>query len=139
VRRGYPRTGAGCRGCWIRTGRSRRWGQSQDERDHEVRNRAMAATDLAQTTLRPWPRDPAYHGRPPSVVWAGGRGWRARGGGGGKRGSMGCCGSLAVRAMVGARGLGLESEGVVTARGRQRRSPRREHQESPPRERQHRV
>jgi hypothetical protein len=77
----------------------------------------MAATDLAQTTLRPWPRDPAYHGRPPSVVRAGGRGWRAGGGGGGKRGSVGCCGSLAVRAMVGAQGRGRESAGAVAGAG----------------------
>jgi hypothetical protein len=38
------------------------------------------------------------------------------GGDGGKRGSVGCCGSLAVRATVGTWGLRLESEG--TGRGR---------------------
>jgi hypothetical protein len=50
--------------------------------DKGARFRAMAATDLAHTTnMEGIPLtmagDPAYHGRPPSVVCAGGRGWRA--------------------------------------------------------------
>jgi hypothetical protein len=70
---GAPEDRWRCRGCWIRTGRSRRWGRSQDERDHKVRNRAMAATDLTHSTNMEgisltMSGDLAYHGRPPSVV-----------------------------------------------------------------------